>query len=95
MSKQVIQFKLHGETEFEQSLIDDAPQSGPFDEYADWILQTYDVRVSLTDSIKLLKPYGAWDDSELQDLETNKARLLWVAILDCKEQNTNFYYGGE
>ena len=94
MSQKII-FKLHKETEFSQDLIDDAPRQGPFDDYAEWILSTFDVQVSLDDSIKYLKTLGAWSLDELQDLETNKARLLWIALLDCKDQETNFWYMGE
>jgi ABC-type enterochelin transport system permease subunit len=50
--------------------------------------------VSLEDSIKYLQTLGAWEDTELQDLEENKMRLLWIAILDCKENNTQYWYMG-
>jgi len=88
-------FTINEETEIPQDLIDGAPSQGPFDEYAAWILQNYAVNVSLADSIKFLKSYGAWDASELQDLETNKARILWLSCLDCKENKTNYFYLGE
>lgn len=88
-------FKLHHEIEFPQGLVDCAPLQGPFDNYAAQILEQYDVRVSLKDSITYLKRLGAWDDSDLQDLELNKARLLWVALLDCKENEVNYWYMGE
>ena len=26
-----------------------------------------------------LKEYGAWDEEELNDVEANKARILWIA----------------
>lgn len=32
-----------------------------------------------------LKEYGAWDDDELQDIEGNKQRLLWIAAGDINE----------
>jgi hypothetical protein len=35
-----------------------------------------------------LRPFGAWDDTELQDHEENLLRLLWVLANDCKEENT-------
>lgn len=34
-----------------------------------------------------LKPYGAWDDEELQDDEQNKARLLWIVCGDIVEES--------
>ena len=33
-----------------------------------------------------LRPYGAWDDSELADHEQNVQRLLWLACADITEQ---------
>ena len=93
MNKKII-FQLHKETKLPKKLIDDAPSSGPFDDYADWILKNYDVIVSLEDSKKHLKSYGAWHGNELNNLEENKARLLWVSILDCKEEKTQYFYMG-
>lgn len=90
-----LKFKLHSEIEFPQDLVDGAPTQGPFDSYADEILQDFHVEVSLADSIKYLKSTGGWEASELQDLETNKARLLWLALLDCKENESTFWYMGE
>ena len=93
---QVLKFKLHGETEFPQDLIDDAPSQGQFDDYAEYVLETYDVQVTLDDAIRYLSGYGAWEDKELRDdIELTKARLLWLSILDCKENNTNYFYMGE
>lgn len=90
-----ISFKLHGETELPQSVIDAVPQSGAADSAISELMRLHSIDVSLSDSIKYLRSYGAWDDSELQDLEANKARILWLAALDCKEQGTTFFYMGE
>jgi hypothetical protein len=90
-----ITFKLNQEVFIPKSVIRDAPEQGRFDEYAEWILENYRVEVSLEDSIKCLKGYGAWNESELQDLNANKSRLLWIACLDCKENKTCFWYMGE
>lgn len=87
-------FKLNEETEFPQDLIDDAPSQGPFDEYAEYIIENFHIEMSLEDSIKFLKEYGAWDNEELQDLDRNIERVLWLSILDCKENNTNYFYMG-
>ena len=85
-------FKLHSETKIPRSVVRDAPQSGPFDDYAEWILSQYEIQVSLADTIKFLQGYGAWTDNELQDLEKNKARLLWLAVMDLKESGDSFWY---
>ena len=34
-----------------------------------------------------LKEYGAWDETELADDEANKARILWIAAGNIKEEN--------
>jgi hypothetical protein len=33
-----------------------------------------------------LKDYGAWDETELSDHEANKARILWIACSDIREE---------
>lgn len=33
-----------------------------------------------------LKGYGAWDETELNDHEANKARILWIACGDIREE---------
>jgi len=40
------------------------------------------------DSIRAaLAEYGAWDAEELQDDDANRARALWVACCDARENN--------
>jgi hypothetical protein len=34
---------------------------------------------------KELQEYGAWDEKELQNIEQNKARLLWIACSEIIE----------
>jgi len=87
-------FKINTDIELPQNIINDAPYQGPFDDYAEYLLETYNIEVSLDDSIQYLKEYGAWTLEELQDLELNKARILWLACLNCKENNTNYFYMG-
>lgn len=35
---------------------------------------------------KELREYGAWDDTELADDDANRARLLWIAACDVREE---------
>lgn len=35
---------------------------------------------------KELKQYGAWDEEELEDLEQNKIRLLWILGCELSER---------
>jgi hypothetical protein len=36
--------------------------------------------------VEELKDYGAWDETELSDHEANKARILWIACSDIREE---------
>lgn len=36
----------------------------------------------------VLKEYGAWDEKELQDIEANKNRILWIAAGDILEKKS-------
>lgn len=36
---------------------------------------------------KELKEYGAWDEEELKDDESNKQRILWIAAGNIVEEN--------
>lgn len=92
--KQILFFKLHTETKLPWKIIREAPAQGPFDDYAAWLLEEFDVQVTLEDSIAYLKEFGAWELPELQDLELNKGRILWQACLDCQENKTNYFYMG-
>lgn len=38
-----------------------------------------------------LKEYGAWDAEELSDDEANRARALWSACCDAKENNRELF----
>ena len=41
------------------------------------------------DAIKAeLKEYGAWDETELTDVEQNKARILWIACGNIRDEIT-------
>jgi len=90
-----IVFKIHTETELPQNFIDSMPRQGQADETCETLLKEYDIDVSLEDSTKYLKSLGAWDNEELTDLELNKMRLIWIACLDCQENETNRFYMGE
>lgn len=90
-----ITFKLHRETKLPRQVIKDAPSQGAFDDYAESLLESYNIDVSLEDSQTYLKRLGAWEEHELQDLELNKRRLLWIACLDCKEEKTQYWYMGD
>jgi hypothetical protein len=43
-------------------------------------------KIPLDDIANELKGYGAWDETELQDHEQNRARLLWIACGNVREE---------
>lgn len=88
-------FKINASTRIPWCLIKKAPRTGPFDDFAEEVLKEYCVDITLEDSILFLKPTGAWELEELQDLETNKRRVLWISILDCVDQGSNWFYLGQ
>jgi hypothetical protein len=45
-------------------------------------------KISKQKYIDILIGYGAWDYDELEDHETNKLRLLWIACGDLLERIT-------
>jgi len=92
--KKTIIFRLNQETKLPKKVIDEAPSTGKFDDYAEYLLETFDVECTLSDSIAYLKGVGAWTLDEMQDLETNKGRILWLACLECKDENTTYFYMG-
>jgi hypothetical protein len=94
-NKKVLKFKLNTFTEIPKELVKNCPKSGPCDDYIENALLEYEIDVSLKDSQKYLKLFGAWELKELKDLEENKKRLLWLAILDCKENKEFSFYMGE
>ena len=94
MKKKKLVFKINSETKLPWKVIEEAPRQGPFDDYADYLLATFDVQCSLDDSILYLKEFGAWEITEMLDLETNKGRILWQACGYCREEKTNYFYMG-
>ena len=93
--REVLVFAYGQETELPQDIIDEAPKMGPFDAYGAGIMQRFDIQVSQEDAVKYLRSLGAWSVDELLCLEVNKERLLWIAVMDCKENKTNYWYMGE
>ncbi len=88
-------FKLHSETIIPQDWIETMPMSGAADYAVSEIKSTYKVVVSKENVKKYLKAFGAWDTKELLDHDKNIDRLIWLATLDCKENNNNVFYMGE
>lgn len=92
--KQTIEFKLHKETELPHIFIESVPHSGRADEAIEELLQDYNIECYEQDVRKYLKHFGAWSESELENHEDNLKRLVWLACLECRENETNFFYMG-
>ena len=78
-----------------QAHIDAVPPSGPADSAIDDLRTLPEIRADLeripADKLRdELKQYGAWDDAELVDHDANLARILWLAICDCREQPEDY-----
>ena len=43
-------------------------------------------RIPAEDIKAELSEYGAWDEEELSDVEQNRARILWIACGDVREE---------
>lgn len=64
---------------------------GPCDDDIAELLQADNIRRQLNkippaDIAKELKQFGAWDETELQDHEQNRARLLWIACGNIRDE---------
>ena len=94
-AKTVVKFELHGETEIPQDMIDSVPRSGPADTAVSDLRQVYEIEVSHEDVKLFLRSYGALDDEELANFDDCIDRLIWLACLDCRENDTTYFYMGE
>lgn len=69
----------------------DASGPGPADEAVAWLLDQPYIKQQL-DQIgprkirEELKEYGAWDDDELTDDDENRARIVWIAAGNIREE---------
>lgn len=89
-----IQFKLNEETKLSNEVINSIPISGPADSAVQDLREEYDIKVNNFELVSFLKKFGCWDNNELNDHNENIDRLLWIACLDCREnETTHFYFG--
>ena len=76
---------------FTRKDVDSMPLSGACDDTVNVIAnKPYIVRqFNAIDNNRLIKElieYGAWDEIELQDKQSNIERIIWIACLDIKER---------
>lgn len=93
--KRVVKFKANEETELPGEAIESVPSQGAADDAVEYLRSALDVEVDAEELKEFLSCYGAWNDEELSDHDNNIERLLWLACLDCQENNTTTFYFGE
>lgn len=76
-----------------QDLVDCGSPGQDASEAVDYVLSQHTIEVSEEDARSYLKPYGAWEDSELEDHDTNVERLVWLAGCDLRESDYIHFSG--
>lgn len=84
-------------TEFPQDWIDSIPKQGAADTAISQIMMHNTVRCNRVAAIRYLANIGFDEPEELEQEtdETLTSRVLWIALLDCRENDTNEWYMGE
>lgn len=65
--------------------------SGDQSENVQYVMDCYSISGDVEDCKNALRPYGAWDDDELEDHEQNLRRLVWLAGCDLCETNEIYF----
>jgi len=76
---------------FTRKDVDSMPLSGACDGTVNVIANKHYIvsQFNAIDNNRLIKElieYGAWDEIELQDKQSNIERIIWIACLDIKER---------
>lgn len=93
----IINIKYNDFTEFPQEWIDSIPKQGAADTAISQIMLHNTVKCNRTAAIRYLANIG-FDESEELEQESDEtliSRVLWIALLDCRENDTNEWYMGE
>ena len=71
--------------EYPSEVIEDAPKQGRFDDYADYLVESFEIEADHEMIRCCLKGFGAWTEQQLQEDEANVKKFLWLTILNAKE----------
>jgi hypothetical protein len=84
-------------TEFPQDWIDSIPKQGAADTAIAEIMMFNTVRCNRAAAINYLVGIGFDEPEELKQESDERltSRVLWIALLDCKENDTTEWYMGE
>lgn len=87
----MITFKLNDYTEIPQDMIDSLPCSGACDEAIESLMRHNKIYCDRQDAIRYLESLGFEIDEHDSDHDLT-SRVLWIACLDCREnESTGFY----
>lgn len=87
-------FEFNGEIKIPKKWRDIMPESGPAESAVATIRTQYHVIANEKNLYNYLKRLGCWSHEELLFHDHNIDRLIWVATLDCIENETCWFYGG-
>ena len=69
----------------------DCGKSGDASQAVDYVISVYSITGDPTVCRGILSQYGAWEDDELLDHDTNLQRLVWLAGCDLEESNELYF----
>jgi hypothetical protein len=85
MKKKIAYFNRF-EISLSEECVRDCSSSGPVDDAVEYWARKTSLNMSDEDLKAELKEYGAWEDEELNDRETNERRIVWIAACNIKEE---------
>jgi len=71
----------------------DCGASGDASDAVAYVRQNFTVTGDADDCAAFLRGYGAWDDDELSDHDSNLDRLVWLAGCQMREENEFCFEG--
>jgi hypothetical protein len=78
-------------SELPDECISDCSAQGSVDEAVEYWVKQLDFEAPEQNVKEYLGCFGAWDDDELSDNDSNLQRLLWVVCCDLKEERKAQY----
>lgn len=80
--------------ELDPELLDalrDCGAPGDAEEAVKYVRRTFEITGNPHDCRAYLRGYGAWDDEQLADHDSNLDRLVWLAGCDLREQGETYF----
>ena len=89
-----ITFKQHDFVTLPQEWIDSMPRHGACDEAIAELMSSHTVNCERDDSLRYLMSIG-FDGIEQDDSDSLTSKVLWMALMDCRDNNSTEWYMGE